>query len=361
MDARQFLFLLRIACCAKLIAAWPTKPDASVIATASFGLSRAGETRNRIGRSGILRRMASKTQDKVVPLIAGRSRRIAEQQNPSGVFTDFYLYLLSSSWPLLLLQIAATFFFANALFAIGYYSNGGIENAHSFGDAYFFSVETMATIGYGKLVPVSLFANLLMSVEALTGMLGIALVTGLIFAKFSRPTARVRFSFYAVISPRDGVPSLMFRMANVRANQIVEAQIHLVLTRLETTTEGEEVRRFYDLELTRNHNPIFAYSWTAVHPILPGSPLFGATPETLARSNAWMLVSLTGLDETFSQTVHARMYYGNEDILWGARLTDILVRVPDGSFVMDFAKFDSVEPAPLPAWDPAAQKAFAES
>jgi inward rectifier potassium channel len=304
--------------------------------------------------------MASNKQNLVVPVTAGRSPRIAEEQKSDGFFTDFYLYLMTCSWPSLLLQIAATFFVANGIYAICYFLAGGIENAHSFADVYFFSVETMSTIGYGKMAPNSLISNILVSFEALTGLLGFALVTGLIFAKFSRPTARVRFSSYAVVARRDGVPSLMFRMANVRANQIVEATIHVVFARLETTAEGENVRRFYDLDLVRNRNAIFAYSWTATHQILPGSPLYGMASEGLAASTAWIVVSVMGVDETLWQTVHARHYYSDEDIRLGARLSDIMVRLPDGSFALDFAKFDDIEPAPLPSWDSAAANMIAE-
>lgn len=268
-------------------------------------------------------------------------------------FADVYHHLLTSSWPSLLLQIAGAFTLANAIFALGYFLNGGIANARpgSFSDVFFFSVETMATIGYGQMSPVSLVAHILMSIEALTGLIGLALVTGLIFAKFSRPTARVRFSRVAVISKRDGVPSLMFRMANVRSNQIVEAQIHVVLARQEFTMEGEEVRRFHDLALSRHRNAIFAYSWTAIHPIDPDSPLFGATPESLAASRAGVIVSLTGIDETFSQTVYARHAYSARDIVWGARLADITTHTPEGSFALDMSKFDEVLPAELSPWD----------
>jgi len=174
------------------------------------------------------------------------------------------------------------------------------------------------------------------------------MVTGLVFSKFSRPTARVRFTRNAVIAVRDGVPSLMFRMANVRANQIVEAQIHVVFARQESTLEGEEVRRFYDLELTRQRNAIFNYSWTAIHPINLNSPLYGATAESLSASGAQIVVSLTGLDDTFSQTVYARYYYDAEDIIWGARLAEISKRTPDGEFMLDFTHYDEVVRAALP-------------
>jgi inward rectifier potassium channel len=267
-----------------------------------------------------------------------------------GYFDDFYHQLMTSSWPLLLLKVIGALVAINCLFALGYLIAGGIDQARrgSFADVFFFSVQTMATIGYGTLTPTTFIANLLASGEALTGLLTFAMVTGLVFSKFSRPTARVRFTRNAVISLRDGVPSLMFRMANVRANQIVEAQIHVVLARQEITLEGEEVRRFYDLELTRYRNAIFSHSWTAVHPINLHSPLYGATTESLKASDAGIVVSLTGIDETFSQTVYARYYYDAEDIIWGARLADITTRTLDGEFFLDFAHYDQVLPVELP-------------
>src|SRR4029077_9574942 len=143
---------------------------------------------------------------------------------PTGAFEDLYHFLVTSSWPALIGFIAAALSVANLVFALGYYLDGGIENARpgSFTDAFFFSVQTMATIGYGKMVPISMFTNILVSIEALSGLVALALMTGLVFAKFSRPTARVRFSRYVVIGPRDGVTSLMIRMANQRADRIVE-------------------------------------------------------------------------------------------------------------------------------------------
>jgi inward rectifier potassium channel len=268
------------------------------------------------------------------------------------LFTDFYLNLLTASWPALLLQIVGAFVVINIIFALGYYLDGGIENArpNHFSDYFFFSVETIATIGYGKLAPTDLFAHILMSIEAVAGLINFALITGLIFAKFSRPTARVRFSRSAVISKRDGVPSLMFRMANVRDSNIVEAHIHVVFARDEHTREGEYVRRFYDLNLTRYRNAIFQYSWTAVHPIEPGSPFYGGKAEDLIRDDASITVSLSGVDETFSQTVYSRYSYNAEDIIWGARLADILSESAERGFRIDYSKFDDTEPTEAPMW-----------
>jgi len=265
-------------------------------------------------------------------------------------FGEFYHHLLTSSWPLLMLQIAAAFFGLNALFAVAYYLGGGIEHARpgSFSDVFFFSVETMATIGYGQMAPITLLARILMSVEALTGL---ALVTGLMFAKFSRPTARVRFSHRAVISKHDGVTSLMFRMANVRENQIVEAQVHVILARAEVTAEGEDAWRFYDLELSRDRNSTFRHSWTVIHPIRPGSPLHGSSPRALAAAFAEIVVSMTGIDGAFMQMVYAHHTYGASDIIWGARLADTLLRRPAGDFAFDYGKFDAVIETAMPARD----------
>jgi inward rectifier potassium channel len=264
-------------------------------------------------------------------------------------FGDVYHHLITASWPYLLFLIAATFVVINCLFALAYMLDGGVENARpgSFADVFFFSVQTMATIGYGKLAPATLIANILMSVEALSGLVSLALVTGLIFAKFSRPTARVRFTRNVVVSMRDGVPSVMFRMANVRGNQIVEAQVHVVFARQERTVEGEDVRRFYDLELTRYRNTLFALSWTVIHPIGESSPFYGADRDALAAAKVSLIVSMTGLDETFSQTVHARHEYLFDDIIWGARCVDILERTPAGQLAINYDRFDGTEPAPL--------------
>ncbi|MGB8683764.1 MAG: ion channel [Candidatus Binatus sp.] len=264
---------------------------------------------------------------------------------PVGIFEDLYHFLVTTSWPALIGIIAAAFTLANLLFATGYYFDQGIENAHSgsFSDMFFFSVQTMATIGYGKMEPFTLFSNILVSIEALTGLLALALMTGLVFSKFSRPTARVRFTRYVVVGPRDGVNSLAIRMANQRANRIVEAEIHVVFARQEVTAEGDSIRRLYDLPVTRSRSAMFALSWTAVHRILEGTPLFGQTRESLANCAAEIIVSIIGLDETFSQTIHARHTYELDEIVWGARFADVLVLHPDGSRSVDYTRFDDVE------------------
>jgi len=268
---------------------------------------------------------------------------------------DAYHFLLDASWSKLLVILLSLYLAVNAVFAAAYLLEpGAIENARpgSFADAFFFSVQTMATIGYGKLVPATTYANLLVVLETSAGVLGLALLTGLIFAKFSRPTARVLFSNRAIVTLRDGKPSLVLRMANARSTWIVEAEAHLVLVRWEKTAEGETVRRFHDLETTRRQNAIFALTWSMVHHVTEASPLHGATPESVAANESEIIVSVVGLDPSLSQTVHARHTYTAADIVWGARFADVVTRLPDGGRRVDLARFhDVVEDATgLPPW-----------
>ena len=270
----------------------------------------------------------------------------------TGRFADVYHRMLTSSWLTLLLEIVGAFILVNLLFAAGYRLTRGVANARTgaLSELFFFSVETMATVGDNRMVPINLPAHVLMSLEALTGLIGLALVTGIAFAKFSRPTARVRFSRYAVLSQRDGVPSLMFRLANARPNQIVEAQVHVLLARSELTVEGEAVWRFHDLELSRARNGTFRHSWTVVHPIRPHSPLYGLGPEKIAAQIGELVISMTGIDGVFMQTVYARYVYRPRDIVWGARLSDVLIRDARGGFAIDYGKFDAIEAATPPQW-----------
>ncbi len=260
---------------------------------------------------------------------------------------DVYHSLLVASWRGFFVIVLLGYVGANLVFAAGYLALGdAIEQARpgSFADAFFFSVQTMATIGYGKMAPRGVAANLLVTLEALVGLLGLALVTGLVFAKFSRPTARVIFSRNAVVTRFDGVPSLLVRMANERGNQIAEAQAHLVLLRTERTPEGEEVRRMHDLHLARSHSAFFALTWLVVHPITPDSPLHGETEESLRVKDVDLVASMTGLDETLSQSVHARHAWTPDQILWGKRFVDVLVPTDDGRRAIDYRRFHDVEP-----------------
>lgn len=261
---------------------------------------------------------------------------------PKRPLSDLYHALMTISWAAMLGLILCWYVLLNLLFALLYLLGGDcIQGAQSgaFGDAFFFSVQTFATIGYGTMAPTSTYAHILVTGEAFVGMLTAALATGLMFAKFSKPTARVLFANVAVVSPRNGVPHLMFRLANQRGNQIVEARLQVALARWERTLEGETMRRFYDLELVRQQNIIFALTWTAMHAIDERSPLFGATAQSLMDEGAEFAVSFVGLDETMSQTVHARWSYRPEEILWNHRYTDIISILPGGKRRIDYRLF----------------------
>ncbi len=263
---------------------------------------------------------------------------------------DFYYFLIASSWPVLLVCFVAVFFATNALFGGLFAFFGGVENARpgSFVDGFFFSVETMGTIGYGEMTPHSAAAHLLVTIESMLSMLFLAVVTGLVFAKFSRPRARVVFSQVAVVAPRNGVPSIMFRVANERANHIVEAQLRVTLMSSEVTQEGERLRKMTDLPLVRNHSSAFILTWTAMHALNEKSPLFGWTAAKLAEQQVEILVTFTGFDATLAQTIHSRYSYIAEEIHWNERFVDIIHVFPDGSRRIDFTKFHQTEPLSLP-------------
>jgi inward rectifier potassium channel len=259
---------------------------------------------------------------------------------------DVYHTLLTMNWSAFFGLLAIVFVVFNVVFALLFLLQpGAIANAQpgAFADAFFFSVQTMATIGYGQLYPQSLYANLVITVEVLLSMAGLALATGLIFARFSRPTARVMFSRVAVIASQDGVPTFMFRAANQRRNLILEAQVSLSLLRNEVTAEGVHMRRFHDLAVARRRTPAFSLTWTVLHPIDEASPLFGATPESLQADQIEIVVTLMGIDETYAQTVYARHSYIADEIAWNRRFADILDRLADGSRIIDYRRFHDLE------------------
>jgi inward rectifier potassium channel len=266
-------------------------------------------------------------------------------------FGDLYHWLLTTPGWSFGLALVITYFGLNALFALAYLACGNaIANARSgsFVDAFFFSVQTMATIGYGLMSPTGIAANLLVTIEAGIGLFGIAVASGLMFARFTRPTAGVRFSNKLTVTDFEGKPTLMLRLANQRSDGISEARIHVTVLRDETTIEGHQLRRLHDLELDRAYTPMFALSWTVRHTIGPDSPLYGKTPEELSASDTQILVVFAGHHSGFYQEVHARTAYDSSAIVWNARFADIFRDLPDGRTAMDFSKFDEVvEPTPV--------------
>ncbi len=259
------------------------------------------------------------------------------------LLSDAYHGFLLRSWQWVLGAIAAGFLTMNLIFAIAYWALGGVANADGFLDNFFFSVQTAGTVGYGAMYPMTRVANVLMVAESVSSLIVTALATGLIFAKFSRPTARMRFTKQVCITPINGQPTLTVRIGNQRRNAIVEAIIHVTLSRSETTTEGELFFRQYDLPLTRDRAPAMTRTWTVMHPITEWSMLAGATPESLAACEAEILVAVTGIDDTSMQSIHARTSYEHHQIAWGQRHADLLTETAT-ELVVDLTKFDDLTP-----------------
>lgn len=277
-------------------------------------------------------------------------RQIVTHGLPRRVWQDLYHLFMTASWPALFGRFAALFVLFNLAFAALYrLQPGGIANLNPPGywGYFFFSVETLATVGYGDMHPQSLFAHILAAFEIFIGMMSVGLIAGIMFARFSRPFARFLFADHVVIRPVDGLQTLMLRAANARQNVIMEAHAELRLIRDERTVEGLPMRRLYDLPLRRSQHPIFAFGWTLLHVIDESSPLHGESEHSLMLSRANLLLSVSGTDESTGQTLMARKHYSSGAIRWNHTFADILTVGPDGTDRFDYTKFHQVEPVIL--------------
>ena len=263
-----------------------------------------------------------------------------------------YHALLTMSWTKFHSIVVASYFAVNGLFAGAYMlcGPGALDGttattlAGRFKDAFFFSVQTLATIGYGKMSPAGLDANIVVAVEALTGLFGFAFATGLLFARFSRPNAKILFSEKAVVAPYKGMTGFMFRIINERNSQLIEVEAKVTFSRMEMT-DGRLIRRFYLLPLERHKVTFFPLNWTVVHPINEESPLRGVTSKELADSDAEFAILLTAIDETFSQTVHTRSSYKYDEVVVGSRFTDMFLPSENGRARIDVRRLSEIEPA----------------
>ncbi|HTH61116.1 MAG TPA: ion channel, partial [Paraburkholderia sp.] len=271
---------------------------------------------------------------------------------PTPLWQDLYHRALVVRWPVFFVSLAVLFLLLNTTFAVLYMlGHAPIANQYpaGFGGAFFFSVETLATVGYGDMHPQTVYAHWIATLEIFVGMSSIALATGLIFARFSRPHAKIVFARYAVIRPIDGRMTLMVRSANARQNVIAEAHARLRIMRLETSVEGYTLRKLYDLTLVRDQHPVFKLGWALMHVIDESSPLFGETAETLKGRDASLLLTLEGVDESTSQTMQARHMWSCDEIFWQYRFVDIMSE-HDGVSHIDYSHFDEIMPldaAPL--------------
>jgi inward rectifier potassium channel len=294
---------------------------------------------------------------------AGSLKRVINENGEFNVYrTGFtwrdihpYLYLVNLSWIKFLVSVVVMYIVANTIFAALYMLIGpdcirGVDG-HAFWsrflDIWFFSSHTLTTVGYGNMYPVGFAANSLASFEALVGLLAFALATGLLFGRFARPSARIGFSPQLLVAPYAGGASLQFRVVNRRTNNLIDLNAQLTLMTVEHVG-GRLARRYTRLELERPDVLFFPLTWTVVHPIEPGGPLYGKTPEDLERLQAEVLVMMRGFDDTFGQTVHARHSYRFDEIIWGAHFLPAFEFDSYGNMHVEVNKVGLNEPAALP-------------
>lgn len=264
---------------------------------------------------------------------------------------SLYHALLGLSWPRFIGLLVGGYLSVNLGFALAYLACGpgalGGGSVAAMGGpflrAFFFSVDTFATIGYGNVVPMGQAANFVVTLETIVGLLGFALATGVVFSRFARPTARVLFSDRAVVAPYRGSTGFMFRLANGRSNQLIELDIKVLFSRIEQRN-GKRLRHYDQLKLERTHVVFFPLAWTVVHPIDESSPLYGLTQSDLTQCESEFLILLSGIDETFAQTVHARTSYRGSEVTVGARFVNIYnPRSADGLESIDIGALSKIE------------------
>jgi len=262
---------------------------------------------------------------------------------------DIYRWLLGLRWPQFAVFVGTLYIALNLLFAALYGlqqdSIAGTTGGHWFFDCFFFSVQTLATVGYGHMYPQTLYGHIVTTIEIMSGIFLLAVMTGLIFVRFSRPTARILFSKRAVISPFNGVPTLMLRVANLRHVAMAEAEFRVMLFRDETIQEQENVRRFYPLKLQFDRMIVFPVALTLRHVIDESSPLYGMTPEDLKKSDTRLMASIVCIDTVIPAPVQSATDYTYDDILWNRRFVEIYTETPEGRLTVDYGRIHTTEEA----------------
>lgn len=270
--------------------------------------------------------------------------KIITKNAPFKDKNDYYHYLLKIKWPTLLLYYVTFFLIINVFFGTIYSLDPNalsIKNA-SFLKCFFFSVQTFSTVGYGTISPDNLFANIVVVVEILTGLVTIAMMTGLVFAKFSRPSGRIIFTNNILINQFNNEKVLTFRCANARNNQIISTQIEVNLLYYDKSIEGHSITRFVPLKLQKDYIPLFTLSWSVFHTIDESSPLFNITTEEMMGKKFEFIILIKGTDQTFSQNIHQVHYYAPGDIQYNKYFKDILSRLDDGTRIIDYKYFNEL-------------------
>jgi inward rectifier potassium channel len=267
---------------------------------------------------------------------------------------QFYHSLIKMSWTKFNLIVVGSYIAMNLFFAglyelIGVQNLAGVTGTNSiekFEDAFFFSAQTLTTLGYGRINPVGNLASSIAAIESMVGLLGFALATGLLYGRFSRPRARLVYSQSSVVAPYQGINGWMFRFANKSHSELLDAEVNVILTRI-VNEDGKETRKFFPLELERNKITILSMSWTIVHPIDEKSPMKDLTHAELEKSDAEFLIFFKAFDDTFADTIHSRTSYRYSQVVFGAKFVSIIGTGNDGSPQLDFANINSFEKADL--------------
>ncbi|TPV95196.1 MAG: hypothetical protein B7733_11225 [Myxococcales bacterium FL481] len=286
-------------------------------------------------------------QARMPPLTRRDVTQAVRKGTPATMRRDLYFYFMEGSWVRVLVAFGFIFVLSNVFFAALYtVEPASIATATplTFADAFYFSVQTMSTIGYGTLSPASTYGNLVATAEAALSMIGIAVVTGLVFAKASRPRASVLFSKPMVLTTMHDKKVLSFRVGNARGNEVVEAKLHVIVIKDELSREGHHLRRLHDVPLTRRHSPVFTLTWSVMHEIDEDSPFADVDWSDLDRDVALIVVTLTGHDGTYGQTIYARHVYFPEDIAVDHRFVDVISRLDDGRMLVDYDRFHDIMP-----------------
>ena len=264
--------------------------------------------------------------------------------------SDIYHHLITVSWPVFLLMLTGTFLFVNIVFAF-LYSVIGIHNLEPMSDnsffmillnAFFFSVQTFTTVGYGGILPESILSNLVASFEAMTGLMGFALATGLLYGRFSKPSSKIVFSNNAVIAPFKGGMSLQFRIANKRSNVLMNLEAKLLLMLVEKK-DGQFTHKYYNLNLDLPFVSFFPLSWTIVHPINDESPLKDFTKDHFENTDAEILILIKGFDESFNQDIHVRYSYRFDEIVWNAKYKRAFITNEEGETILQLDQIHEYE------------------